>query len=233
MATQVFLDTFTAANGTDITSRTPDSGAPAAWTEVEDPLNEATGATVTTNSARPPATLTFSNNRYLMQATPTTALGSADYTVEATIASLPGTGAGAVDDLTFIFGRRTDNSNYYFAGYYQGTANTINLWKRVAGTASLLGSAAYSPVVNDNIRLSMIGSTIKVQVNDVDLVSVTDGSLGSTGAGGMGWGNAATSASDDINSSARWDNFIIMDHTSAGGTNVSIFLHNLRQQGIS
>lgn len=89
------------------------------------------------------------------------------------------TGRNSTSALTFYLARvATDGS---------ATAN-VQLWKWVAGTATQLGSSYAINISGDptfKIRLDMAGSTIRVLVNGVERINVTDSSV--TAAGRIGF----------------------------------------------
>lgn len=229
MATTVFLDHFTGTTGTDIASRAPDTGT--SWTEIED--TSGTNTIEIASGVRASPTTSGASSKLTYRADTNPALGSPDYEVYLTLTGLAGTGSGNNDDPIIIGGRRTDGSNWYAAGVYRGATNLLKLWKCVAGTVTELGSVAYSPVVNDILKLIMTGSSIKVQINGVDQISVTDSSLTSTGVPFLGFGSLVIST-DDVNNAWSVDDFTVVDNTSAGGSaTIPVIMNHLKQQDIS
>ena len=89
------------------------------------------------------------------------------------------TGRNSTSALTFYLARVATNAS--------STAN-VQLWKWVAGTATQLGSSYAITISGDptfKIRLDMSGSTIRVLVDGVERISVTDTSI--TAAGRIGF----------------------------------------------
>lgn len=227
MATTCFEDLFTGTNGTDLTAHTPDTGT--SWSVGETSSGTDT-IEIQTNQAR--AATGTANHRVAYLAACNPALAGADYDVEAKLTVSSGTGAGVADDPFYVIGRWSTNNNYYAAAVYQGTTNLLKLYKKVGGTVTQLGSSvAYTMVANDVVKLVMVGTSIKVQINGVDQISVTDSDLTGTGTPGIGFGNAFVSG-DDIATSWRIDNFKVVDNSSAGSGGIVIIEHHLKQQGI-
>lgn len=231
MATQKFLDNFTGSNGTDLTSHVPNVGT--GWTEAEDTAGDNFGR-IQTNSAR--ADINGTSASLVMLAVPSPALSSADYRVRCDILAISGAGSANNDDPLILVGRRTSAENQYIVGVYAGTTNLLKLWKIFTAGFTVeqeLGSVAYTPTAGHSIELSMIGTAIKVKVNDVDQISVTDSSVTATGSGGFGFGSVFI-GTDDVNNGWRIDDFEIIDETSGGGgSSVAVIMKHLREQGIA
>lgn len=104
-------------------------------------------------------------------------LGSADHTVEASIITA---------SLSGVFARSPGSwaETYYYARHNNVTGN-FELYKRVSGTFTLLGSTAGSFASNDVFTLECIGTAIKFYVNNVLTVSVTDSSITTGNFGGL------------------------------------------------
>lgn len=114
--------------------------------------------------------------------------------------------------------RCSDGSNAYYA-YRGGTF--VDLYKIVAGTSSYLGSTGPGAVANgDTVALECVGTTIRILVNSVQKLSVTDSSLTAGRAGGYGGGSAAHA----------WDDFAVYTEPAAGG-GVPRIVHHRKQQG--
>ncbi len=231
MATLIFHDEFTGANATLVTTRAPTVEG-SGWQEVEDSAGD-NGVEIQSNSARSTSG-TLASSRIMVAALPDgDLLVPTDYTIEATLAALTGTSSAADDDLTFLFVRRIDANNVIFAGYYRGTVNLIKLWKKVGGTVTELDSAAYTPAADDLIKLSCIGTAIRVYVNGVEVLNATvsDAVFEGVGQTGIGWGNLA-SATNDISTASRLDNVKVYDETVVGGGIVIKVINHLQGQEI-
>ncbi|MCM3626121.1 hypothetical protein M3194_01910 [Paenibacillus glycanilyticus] len=76
---------------------------------------------------------------------------------------------------TGVIGRYQDNNNYYYLRLHAGD-NQLQLYKKASGMFTLLGSVPQAVSLNTaySLKLSMIGSTIKGYLNDVEKISVTD-----------------------------------------------------------
>lgn len=77
---------------------------------------------------------------------------------------------------------------YYYARYTEGATPTYSLFKRVAGVATQLGSN-YTATVEfgaiAKLTLSMVGTTIRMLVNDVERANVVDAAIAATGKAGV------------------------------------------------
>lgn len=144
-------------------------------------LSGDTGSMVITAAGRARRVTNSANAQYTW---PTDLPPSADYDVEADFVFLTDTTVERVG----IIGRASSSARtFYMARIYNVGASTSNvqLFKAVAGTFTQLGSNyAINSSGTYNIRLSMSGSTIKVFVDDVERISVTDSSV--TAAGRIG-----------------------------------------------
>lgn len=201
--TIVANDTFTAANGTDITSRNSDSGH--SWTTAPG----STGAvTIQSNAA---VDAVFNGPLLYSSYTPP----SADYSVFMTMVvdaagNYVGGPAGRIDTAT----------GTCYSVYWNGGAGE---W-RLDTTTSIGTYTGDTPTTAKIVELRMAGSSIKVLIDGVERISVTDTTYTSAGRpGGYFVGGAATRTHDN------WQ----VDVAAGGGTPVPVFLHNLQQQGIA
>lgn len=185
-------DTFTAANGTSVTSR---SGA--------------VGATWTAGS--PAGAFTIQNNR----AWPATAgniyasgiPATAEYTVQCDyyIASATGSSGPA--------GRIVPGANTYYYTYYDNSAGHWLLVKIVSGTITTLSqwvSAATTGQTYD-VKLELLNATKKVYIDGVERISSTDNVITGAGRAGMRTGASATSTT-----AKHMTNFLAYDGTTPG-----------------
>lgn len=170
------LDTMTEGSNLTLASHTPDTGG--AWAQHPN---------FTTNTFSVQGGLGYcigssssGTSIYYNNATPP----SADYYVEATIQH---NGAGASTSLTGVCGRlATGASTMYMAYYNPGTAVWL-LEKLVAGTNTQLGSYSTTLAVLTSavVKLEMIGTAIKVFIDGVERISVTDSSITAAGFAGI------------------------------------------------
>lgn len=118
--------------------------------------------------------------------------GQTDATITATITWSSFT-AGEVS----VLARGADASNHYLALL---STSTVDLYKRVAGTYTLLGtSGAVTWATGDTIGLRVSGTSIKGYRNGAEVVSTTDSSLTSgTYAGFRAGGTTNTMRYDDL-----------------------------------
>ena len=132
-----------------------------------------------------------------------------NYTVEADVYVR----SNLADDMVGVIGRvDTSNANgtYYLARYEQ-PAQKWMLYKRVNGSWDWLGESAQSLTALSTYRLAltMSGSTIRVLVDGVEKISVTDSGISAAGRGGVsfGFGAAATTVTNTVG--FHLDNFRI------------------------
>ncbi len=162
-ATSIANDTFTATNGTLLTSRNSDSGH--TWTYLNGTNNEQINTNRITSTDAGRAT-------YYSNVVPT----SPDYSVEADV-FYKGTLAG---DMTGVFGRGTMATPTYYMARYEQADQSWNLVKYSGTTPTYLTYLASQPLTvgqTYNLRLEMTGTTrttLRLFVNDVLTVSHTD-----------------------------------------------------------
>jgi hypothetical protein len=208
MPTTVFQDDFDVAADTSLESHTPDVGT--SWAEAEDTQGALSiVARSLTDDCRPGAN--SSSNRVIYTCTPNPTLGGPDYDVSFKITSL-----ATADDPMFMVARWADASNYYSAGVRSGAATDMVIAKKVAGVVTELASGSFTPAVNDVIKFELRGSTLKLYQNATERLSVTDSAIASTGAAGIGFGNAWVST-EDVNVLNRLDDFTVVDQNVAAG----------------
>lgn len=167
-------DTFTGTAGTALESHTAD-----------------TGETWTKHTSLGSGTADIRNNQVRGSATPALFWSSwtppaADYYVEITLDVLD-TGS---PDTPGASGRIDTAANTHYHARYSRISAGAQLFKFVAGTATQLGSTfSYTPADGDTIRLDMAGTTIRLLINGVERISVTDSAITATGKAGLRWGN--------------------------------------------
>lgn len=167
------FDTFSAASGAVLTSRTGEIGA--SWS-------------LQTGSA--PATPSLIDAAQAVYATAATSIyqasgvpDTANYYVEADLvfrSTLAGDGVA-------VAGRMAAAANtFYWAGWSQSSGGW-RLFKTVAGTNTQLGSTSSDTFSSGTkkVRLTMNGSTISMSVNGVEVVSVTDTAITAAGRAGI------------------------------------------------
>lgn len=201
MATQVFLDTFDEASDVELSVHTPDVGT--GWTQVEGTTTlrtESVGDFMRASGGS-------ASDRTLYVAGPSPVLSGADYDVVWTVLQ-----PAAPDDPAFAIARYVDVNNYYTAG---NDGARYAIVKRVGGVATVLAETAGQPVANDVLTFELRGTALRLLLNSVAILTVTDGDLTATGAPGFGMGNAWDVASDDIASAWQIDNYEVIDQSGA------------------
>lgn len=131
-------------------------------------------------------------------------LGSTDGYVQATL-----TATGASTEFGFWF-RWTDFNNTYFVDAVPG--GKYQFFKRVAGAQTTLATGTHNCALNDVTRVSFVGTSIRVTVNGVSDITVTDSAI-SAGTR-VGIRNGAQVAS-------RYDNFSASSDVSAAAGTVT------------
>ena len=165
-------DTFTGAAGTELSAHTGESGA--TWAEAS---YANTGEAVLTDANRLRAN-TDNGDLYYASGVP----ASADYEVEADLYVL-----SLIDGQVGVHGRVSTAQQTYYRAVYKREDGQWQLFKAVNGTFTLLGSytQALSTATSYNLRLRMVGTSIKVFIDDVERISVTDSAVSAAGRAGI------------------------------------------------
>jgi len=184
-------DNFTGDTGTTLQSHTGEVGA--TWT-------------VLAGSGSPNAVLTDANRvrrsgGYAVYTASGAPVG-ADYAVQADVhvrSTVPG-------DMTGVIGRvDTSNANgtFYYARYQQSTT-AWHLMKVINGVSTNLATSATAVLTvgqTYRLRLDMIGSAIKLYVNETVTASITDATITAAGRAGLldgDWKTGTTTASSNF-----------------------------------
>lgn len=170
-------DTFTDTNGTALASHTGETGA--TWTKHG---SYSSGAVQISGSARIRSTAASAISLYYASGSP----ASADYSVTAnyrvyTSASDPFTLAG-------VAGRINTAANTYYVFF--GAKNQSTEWvlrKYVAGVSTDLDTydATIAADTTYQIKLEMIGTSIKAYIDGVEVCSATDSAISAAGKAGV------------------------------------------------
>jgi hypothetical protein len=115
-----------------------------------------------------------SNTCYPATLSANEALATLDSTITDVKVKLTPTTMSTAGRFASVVGRYADNNNYYLA---QTDTSNSQLYKRVAGTYTQLGSDAAAVAAGTVLELRCVGSTISLWGNGVELVSVTDTDL--------------------------------------------------------
>lgn len=213
---KVFEDLFTEASYTLLTNHTPDLGA--SWSQLWQSNAAAFFVVDGGDFARPDDTLSSQGMMFLADETPS----SADYEVTVEVdAGFSGLNRG------FILARVQDQENMYALRFTTG-ASVTRLYKKVAGTWSAMGSFKAGPSVGDLVTLRVQGNQISYRYGD-DVIDVQyDSDITTAGKAGLGAGGGSEmpASGDGVNSSSRFDNFLVsllQDPAVVGGQMVGGF----------
>lgn len=204
----IFNDTFTTVADANLQDHTPDTGT--SWTELwattanlgwnVDSTDVLQGETGSSSGAIHTANATYD---------------SADYSVSALMDTLD----SSPNDSMYLLVRIQDQENMYAVRLRdQNGTGTCQLYKKVAGTWSALGSAFDPPANGSVIKLEIIGSALKFYDDDVEVASATDGDITAAGKAGLGHGGGAelVASTDSLGLSTILDNFSVT--TTGAGT---------------
>jgi hypothetical protein len=164
-------DTFTATNGTGLSSHTPDIGG--AWSG---------GGPIQGNQL----TANFFNQAFISNAI---GAATADYEVAIDVVMF---GASAGQDRLGAIGRGNFGGGNWYLAYYDASAQLVKLSTYSSAAETILGSFALTYVQGQthNVKLRMNGSTISCLVDGTTQISVTDTSHVSADALGIHQGDA-------------------------------------------
>lgn len=190
-------DTFTDTNGILLQNHTSNSGH--TWSKIAGD----TDITIQTNEARLRSdTSSVDDALYVINATPP----SADYYVQAVCRHGDPTSSNA---LVGVVARCDETgANRYQAYLFGGSAGNrgLRLVKSVAGSGTTLGTYLFDWAGNTNytIKLECRGSTIRVFLDGVERINVTDTSISSANKGGI----RLVAAGSSLDPNHAWvDNF--------------------------
>jgi hypothetical protein len=194
----IFNDTFTVAVATDLAAHTPDTGT--SWTQLQVTGSRFFQIVADLDALRASGNSGDSGFIYTADATYSTA----DYEVQVTFVTTFST----ITPL-YLMARIQDVENMYAVRIVSG-ASGMQLYKKVSGTWSTLGSAV---TVADGsvIKLSVNGTAIKVYDDGAEVISVTDSSISGAGKAGLGHGGGVelVTSTDDTRAVVMADNFSV------------------------
>jgi hypothetical protein len=156
----------------------------------------------------------FGNSAYRYAATPP----AADYSVSLDVVLQSGTGPV----LGGPIGRASSSAATFYHAQYNVSAGAWRLWKSVAGTFTQLGSDVSQSLTTGTpyrCKLEMIGTAIKLYVDGVQKISVTDSSISAAGYPGLRMGQSAGSVGGTTG--LQLDNFSA-DPIAASSTDATI-----------
>jgi hypothetical protein len=177
--TDVVLETFTNASSGQRLEFASAGEIGATWTlHASSTSGTQFMATTARRAVREAAGLTM----YYASGVPT----SADYSVQADVYAM----SLLTDDAVGVVGRESTSADTAYVARYRKVGTTTQSWelvKVVSGTETVLGSYAQTLIVGTNyhLKLDMQGSTIRLLVDAVQRVSVTDSSITAAGRAGI------------------------------------------------
>lgn len=195
-----FADNFTGTDTTQLQSHAPDTGT--SWTRLWG--SQATLDWVITSNQINPETDADDGVIYTADAT----YPSADYDITCTLAAFSGTGNRSI----YLLVRIQDEENMYGVRLRAG-AGLSQLYKKVSGTWSALGSAFTVPAVASVMKLEIIGSALKFYDDGAEIASATDSDITAAGKAGIaaGGGTELVTTTDDANSFNAIDTLTVND----------------------
>ena len=203
-----FSDTFTDTDAVQLQSHTPDVGT--SWTRLWG-SNATIDWVIGSNEATPESD-TGDGSIYTADAT----YPSADYHVQWTAVALPST---QTTRAMYVLLRVQDQDNMYAVRLAGGT-NTCQLYKKVSGTWTPLGSAFNKPAAGSICKLEIIGSSLKYYDDTVETASATDTDITAAGKAGIGAGGGTELVASGDASHTIWhiDAYLVEDLGTGGVT---------------
>lgn len=218
----IFNATFTVGVNTELNAYTPDLGT--GFTRIlQDGTAEIT-AIATTDLARPLASVGDAGVVYTAEAS----YISADYEVEFTMV------AGGTDVRPIYVGVRLQDSDNLYCVRASAAASGCRLYQKVAGVWTPLGTAV--TIANGSvIKVQIVGTTLKLFDDGVEVDSVTVTDITAIGKGfiAMGGGTFGTSSTNDTNTGVSIDLYSINNlGVAPGGSIVEPVLSDNSIQGV-
>lgn len=206
----VVSDAFTETSNTDIISHTPGTGT--GWTEVYDSYTTSNAYVLaSTDVLKAAASVNSVGQAYTAQP----AASGTDQDITITLINKPTTTGTRPAG---IFGRYTDNNNFYHVQLLQNesTTNSVSLIKFASGVSTVLDSSDETLAANDVIKLEIRDATKKVYINSVEILSSTDNAITSGTGWGFYFGNFNGAGGGVYHMRAEWefDNFLAEEPSS-------------------
>jgi Concanavalin A-like lectin/glucanases superfamily len=208
-------DSFTDASGTALASHAGEIGA--TWVHQ---AGSATAQITNANRVRRANSTGYSID--YTTATPP----SADYSVEADLVVM----STLTADMAGVIGRLNTGSNKFYMARWEQASTSWNLIRYTNGTATNLGGAAGSLTVGATyrVRLSMVGSALKLYVNGVLTVSATDSNFTPAGRAGIMSGADASSLANSDATGIHFDNFQVTPRAAdSKGSNAADYVNGV------
>ena len=139
--------------------------------------------------------------------------GTADYAAEVLM-----TTGDTADDYNWLGVRIEGDGDGYWLRFNADIANFAQLYKATAAgvTWTAIGSPAAAAIADGSVvKLEVIGSTLKVYDDGVEIISTTDTDFSLPRQAGIGMGDLTNNGSDDC-SGQQLDNFKVTLYEAAG-----------------
>ena len=215
----IFNDTFTGSNGTQLQSHAPDTGT--SWTRLWG--SDANIDWVITSNMANPEGVADGGSLYTADAT----YPSANYELQYTFVGAPAAGGGV--RCTYYLLRVQDVDNMYALRIgLANSASQAQIYKKVSGSWSTIGSAFTSPALGSVVKFQINGSTLKVFDDAAEIASETDTAISAAGKAGIGAGGGAelVTSTDDSYATNVIDAFSVNDLGAGASTAVPVFMHH-------
>lgn len=219
-----FSDNFVEpTSDTVLNSHTPTLGT--SWTLLfQDASGPTLGVQASTDTGK---CLTAANNLGAIYTADVT-YPSADYEVQMTITALSST-----DNRPLYMMVRIQDVENMYAVRMKNVASGYQMYKKVAGTWSTVGSAV-TIASGSVVKLQIIGTTLKLFDDGVEVASGTVSDHAAAGKAGLAVGGGAelVTFTDDANSLTEFDTLTVNDLGAAGGASGPLIDGHLVKHGI-
>jgi hypothetical protein len=128
-----------------------------------------------------------------------------------------GSSTGITGLETGVVGRLIDGNNFYMARFLNSSGTiTVELWKRVGGTYTILGTFSPGAVTSGTLKLQITDAAKVVFWNGTQVISSSDNALAGPGMAGLWQGMNVTSSTTAVSG----DNFtaVYVQNVSAPAT---------------
>lgn len=204
-----FEDTFTVGADELLDAHTPDVGT--SWTKL---FQDASGPSWTVRNTNDACLVTTNVNDLGVIYTADATYPSADYDITFTLVAHSGTGARHWG----VAVRVQDIENMY-AVRLRNAAGACQLYKKVSGTWTAVGSTFDGPANGSVCKLEIIGTALKFYDDGAEVASATVSDISGAGKAALwaGGGTEMPVSTDDANSITEVDNWVVTDLGAGGG----------------
>lgn len=204
----IFSDTFTEAVNTTLASHVPTLGT--AWVLLWNTTPRLLQVESVADQVRGDGNGGNQGIIYTADTTYPSANYEVQFTLVATITSIV---------PVYFFVRIQDQENMYAVRLVPGTG-TCQLYKKLAGTWSTLGSLFDAPANGSVCKLIINGTSLSFEDDGVQVASATDGDISAAGKAGIGEGGGTelVVATDDIAATNFLDLYSVNDLGAGGAT---------------